>query len=142
MNINDMEMNNMNDCIFCKIINNELPSKTVYEDTEIKIIMNINPISNGHLLILPKKHYENILDITEETLMHSMKILREKIYPILKENLKCEGFTICENNFLGQDIKHFHIHVIPRYQNDQIDFNYNKNQLKDLEEIFKNLQNK
>ena len=104
--------------------------------------MNINPISNGHLLILPKKHYENILDITEETLMHSMKILREKIYPLLKENLKCEGFTICENNFLGQDIKHFHIHVIPRYQNDQIDFNYNKNQLKDLEEIFKNLQNK
>ena len=56
--------------------------------------------------------------------------------------LKCEGFTICENNFLGQDIRHFHIHVIPRYQNDKIDFNYNKEQLKDLDNIFKVLQDK
>lgn len=60
MNIKDMEMNKMKDCIFCKIINNELPSKTVYEDSKVKVIMNINPISNGHLLILPKKHYENV----------------------------------------------------------------------------------
>ena len=55
-----------NDCLFCKIINNELPSSTVYEDNLIKIIMNINPNTNGHLLILPKKHYVNILDIDEE----------------------------------------------------------------------------
>ena len=50
-------------CIFCKIINGELPSKTVYEDKLIKVIMNINPVSNGHLLVLPKKHYENLFDI-------------------------------------------------------------------------------
>ena len=125
MNIENMEMNKMNDCIFCKIIKGELPSKTVYEDDTIKVIMNINPITDGHLLILPKEHYENILDIQEEIIAHSIKILREKLYPLLKEKLNCEGFTICENNLLGQDIKHFHIHVIPRYQNDKVDFNYN-----------------
>ena len=74
--------------------------------------------------------------------MHAMKVLRENVYPILKEKLNCDGFTIGENNFLGQDIKHFHIHVIPRYQNDKIGFHYNKEQLKDLDEIFKVLQDK
>ncbi len=142
MNIDDMEMNDMKDCIFCKIIKNELPSKTVYEDDIIKVIMNINPFTNGHLLILPKEHFENILDIKEEIIAHSIKILREKLYPMLKEKLDCKGFTICENNFLGQDIPHFHIHVIPRYEEDKLDFNYNKNILTDIEEVFKKLENK
>lgn len=142
MSIDDMEMNDMKDCIFCKIIKNELPSKTVYEDDIIKVIMNINPFTNGHLLILPKEHFENILDIKEEIIAHSIKILREKLYPMLKEKLDCKGFTICENNFLGQDIPHFHIHVIPRYEEDKLDFNYNKNILTDIEEVFKKLENK
>lgn len=142
MNIDDMEMNDMKDCIFCKIIKNELPSKTVYEDDIIKVIMNINPFTNGHLLILPKEHFENILDIKEDIIAHSIKILREKLYPMLKEKLDCKGFTICENNFLGQDIPHFHIHVIPRYEEDKLDFNYNKNILTDIEEVFKKLENK
>ena len=132
----------MNDCIFCKIIKGELPSKSVYEDNIIKVIMNINPITDGHLLILPKKHYENILDIQEEIIAHSIKVLREKLYHLLKEKLNCEGFTICENNFLGQDIKHFHIHVIPRYQNDHVDFNYNEKTLSNIDEIFMKLENK
>ena len=61
---------------------------------------------------------------------------------MLKEKLDCKGFTICENNFLGQDIPHFHIHVIPRYEEDKLDFNYNKNILTDIEEVFKKLENK
>ena len=56
----------MNDCLFCKIIKKELPSKTIYEDQLIQVIMNINPLTNGHLLVLPKKHFTNILDIDEE----------------------------------------------------------------------------
>ena len=75
----------MNDCIFCKIMNGELPSKTIYEDELIKVIMNINPTSNGHLLVLPKEHYVNILDIKEEVITHSFKIIRDKLYPLLKE---------------------------------------------------------
>ena len=126
----------MNDCIFCKIINNELPSKTIYEDDLIKIIMNINPTTNGHLLVLPKKHFVNIMDLDNEIVTHSFKIIREKIYPLLKEKLHCKGLTISENNELGQEIKHFHIHLTPRYENDLVDYNYNKDMLEDLDTVF------
>lgn len=129
----------MKDCIFCKIINKELPTRTIYEDEDIQVIMNTNPITDGHLLILPKKHYENIFDIKEEIIAHSIKALREKIYPLIKEKLNCEGLTICENNFLGQEIKHFHIHVIPRYKNDNVDFSYNKDKITDLDKVFQQL---
>jgi histidine triad (HIT) family protein len=132
----------MNDCIFCKIIKNELPSKTIYEDDLIKVIMNINPTTNGHLLVLPKTHYENILDINEDVVMHSFKVIREKLYPLLKEKLNCKGLTISENNFLGQEIKHFHIHLTPRYENDLVDFNYNKELLNDIDEIYSKLTSK
>lgn len=129
----------MKDCIFCKIINKELPTRTIYEDEDIQVIMNTNPITDGHLLILPKKHYENIFDIKEEIIAHSIKVLREKLYPLIKEKLNCEGITICENNFLGQEIKHFHIHVIPRYKNDNVDFSYNKDKITDLDKVFQQL---
>ena len=129
----------MKDCLFCKIINETLPSSTVYEDDLIKIIMNINPNTNGHLLIIPKKHYVNIMDIDEEIITHSLKITREKIYPLLKEKLNCEGLTIAENNELGQEIRHFHIHLIPRYQNDGADISYKKENLDDIGEIFEKL---
>ena len=132
----------MNDCIFCKIIKNELPSKTIYEDDLIKVIMNINPTTNGHLLVLPKTHYENILDINEDVVMHSFKVIREKLYPLLKEKLNCQGLTISENNFLGQEIKHFHIHLTTRYENDLVDFNYNKELLNDIDEIYSKLTSK
>ena len=132
----------MNDCIFCKIIKNELPSKTIYEDDLIKVIMNINPTTNGHLLVLPKTHCENILDINEDVVMHSFKVIREKLYPLLKEKLNCKGLTISENNFLGQEIKHFHIHLTPRYENDLVDFNYNKELLNDIDEIYSKLTSK
>ena len=125
----------MEDCIFCKIIKGELPSKTIYEDELIKIIMNINPTTNGHLLVLPKEHMVNIMDTTDEVIMHSIKVIRE-LYPTLKEKLNCKGLTISQNNELGQEIKHFHIHLTPRYDNDLVDFNYNKDIIKDLDEVF------
>ena len=129
----------MNDCIFCKIINNELPSKTVYEDDLIKVIMNINPSSNGHLLVLPKQHYVNIFDIDEKIVNHSFKIIRDKLYPLLEEKLECKGVTLSENNLLGQEIPHFHIHVTPRYENDLVDYKYNEDMLKDIDEIYAKL---
>ena len=129
----------MNDCIFCKIIKGEIPSKTIYEDDIIQIIMNINPNTNGHLLVIPKEHMENIFDTTNEVITHSINIIREKIYPMLKEKLNCEGLTLAQNNELGQEIKHYHIHLIPRYKDDNADFQYNKDQLKDLDEIYDKL---
>ena len=129
----------MNDCIFCKIINGELPSKTVYEDDLIKVIMNINPSSNGHLLVLPKEHYVNILDVPEEIVNHSFKVIRDNLYPMLKEKLDCLGLTIAENNELGQEIRHFHIHLTPRYENDNVDFSCNKDMLDDIDIVFEKL---
>ena len=130
----------MKECIFCKIIKGELPSKTIYEDNEIKIIMNINPSTNGHLLVLPKKHYENLMDTPNEIITHSLDIVREKIYPLLKEKLKAEGLTLAQNNELGQEIKHYHIHLTPRYPDDGADFSYDTSKLSNLEEIFNKLK--
>ena len=130
----------MKDCIFCKIIKGDIPSKTIYEDDIIQVIMNINPNTNGHLLVIPKKHMENIFDTKEEVITHSIKIVKEKIYPLLKKKLKCEGLTLAQNNELGQEIKHYHIHLIPRYENDNADFQYNKDLLEDLDEVYKKLK--
>ena len=129
----------MEDCIFCKIIKGEIPSRKIYEDETIEIIMNINPNTNGHLLVLPKKHMVNLFDTSNEFISHCLDVVRENIYPMLKEKLNCEGLTLAQNNELGQEIKHYHIHLIPRYTDDNADFQYNKDQLKDLDEIFNKL---
>ena len=65
----------MNDCIFCKIIKNEIPSSTIYEDELIKVFLDVNPTANGHMLIIPKKHHTNILDMDNELISHSIKII-------------------------------------------------------------------
>ena len=132
----------MKDCIFCKIINKELPGKFIYEDDLIAIIMNINPATNGHLLVLPKKHSENLMDTDNEVITHALDIIRNNLYPLLKEKLNCKGLTISQNNELGQEIKHYHIHLTPRYDNDLLEFNYNKDSLLPLDEVYDILNNK
>lgn len=129
----------MKDCLFCKIVEGSIPSRTVYEDDLIKVIMNINPATNGHLLVIPKEHMENIIDTKEDIIMHSIKIIKEKLYPQLKEKLNCEGLTLAQNNGLGQEIKHYHIHLIPRYPNDNADFQYD-NEKDDLDVVFNKLK--
>lgn len=100
--------------IFCKIINNEIPSFTIYEDDVVKVILDINPNHNGHSLIIPKKHCVDFFDIDENTLSHIFKVAKD-ISLLLKEKLNYDGITFTENNGLGQDVKHFHLHLIPRY---------------------------
>ena len=129
----------MKDCIFCKIINNEIPSSTVYEDDLIKVFLDINPTTNGHMLIIPKKHHVNVMDIDEDVVSHALKVIREKLYPMLKENLGCDGLTIVQNNEYGQEVKHYHIHLIPRYQDDLVSDSYNKEMLIPVEEVFARL---
>ena len=124
----------MTDCLFCKIVEGQIPSKTVYEDDLIKVIMNINPNTNGHLLIIPKKHYTNIMDIDEKIVTHSLEVTRNTLYPLLKERLNCEGLTIAENNFLGQEI--------PRYKDDNADFVYDETKISKVEDVFAKLENK
>lgn len=129
----------MENCIFCKIIDDKIPSKTVYEDNLIKIIMNINPNTNGHLLVLPKTHVENLFDTSNDIISHSLDIVRNNIYPLLKEKLNCKGLTLAQNNEYGQEIKHYHLHLIPRYENDNAEFTYDKDNLDTVENIFDKL---
>lgn len=129
----------MKDCLFCKIINNEIPSSTIYEDDLIKVFLDINPTTNGHMLIIPKKHHVNVMDIDEDIVSHALKVIREKLYPMLKKNLGCDGLTIVQNNEYGQEVKHYHIHLIPRYQDDLVSDSYNKEMLIPVEEVFARL---
>lgn len=131
----------MKDCIFCKIVNNEIKSHTIYEDELIKVFLDANPETNGHMLIIPKKHYQNILDLDEKIIPHAVKIIKEKLYPLMKEKLHCDGMTIAQNNEYGQEVKHFHIHVVPRYENDQDYHSYNKDILISIEDIYSKLTN-
>lgn len=107
------------DCIFCKIINGEIPSYTVYEDEIVKVFLDVNPVNNGHSLIVPKKHYTNVIDTDLDVLTHIQEVVK-KLYSLYEERLGCDGITLCQNNDYGQDIKHYHLHMIPRYENDGI----------------------
>ena len=128
----------MEDCLFCKIIKGEIPSKTIHEDEIVKVMMDINPISDGHILVIPKNHNTDLLDLDDDTLLHIKRIITEILIPKLKEKLNCDGITICQNNGLGQEIKHFHVHLIPRYENDNIKMT-NKENIEDIEEIYNKL---
>ena len=130
----------MENCIFCKIINNELPSYTVYEDSLVKVFLDINPSTNGDLLLIPKRHIVTVDEVDNDLMLHFLKIEKE-IYNLLKDKLNCEGLTIIQNNGYGQEVKHFHIHLTPRYTGDLVEHLYNKDKLNDVKEIFEILTN-
>ena len=122
------------DCLFCKIISGEIPSEVIYEDEIVKVFLDINPNTNGDSLIVPKKHFKDFREVDDETLIHMHNVIK-KLYPIYVEKLKCQGLTLCHNTDYGQEIKHFHIHFIPRYENDEIKYLSNKEILLDTKEI-------
>ncbi len=127
------------ECLFCKIINGEIPSEKIYEDDKVMVFLDINPTTNGDSLIVPKEHYKDFLNVPEDILVHINNVIK-KLYPIYQEKLKCEGLTICHNTDYGQEIKHFHIHFIPRYKIDEVKHLSNKDILLDLKEIQKKLK--
>lgn len=106
-----------NECIFCRIIAGEIPSNTIYEDDEFKVILDANPATKGHALILPKEHYANLYEIEEETAGRVMK-LAKRLAAHMTEVLACDGFNLLQNNHkaAGQTVFHFHMHLIPRYK--------------------------
>ncbi len=107
----------MENCTFCKIVNNELPSYKIYEDEIVIVFLSIDPISNGHTLIVPKEHYLDINDIPLEILNYINKISKE-IYNLLKDKLNFNGLQFIQNNGTLQEIKHYHLHLIPKYNDD------------------------
>lgn len=106
------------ECIFCKIAAGEIPSNTIYEDDEFKVILDLAPAAKGHALILPKEHYADIYEIDEEVAGKAMK-LAKKLATHMTDVLGCDGFNILQNNHevAGQTVFHFHMHLIPRYKN-------------------------
>ena len=107
------------DCIFCKIIEGEIPSYTIYEDDIVKCFLDVNPNANGHTLIVPKKHYTDIQDIDIDTLKHINKV-SQVLYQILYEKLNFLGLRVVQNNGIYQDIKHYHMHLIPAYKDKEL----------------------
>lgn len=109
----------MNDCIFCKIANGEIPSRTVYEDEDFRAILDLGPATKGHTLILPKKHAKDLFELPQDTANKVIPIA-QKVALILTNKLDCPGINLVQNNgeVAGQTVKHFHLHVIPRYEND------------------------
>ena len=105
-------------CIFCKISQGIIPSYTVYEDETIKCFLDVNPDSNGHLLIIPKEHFLGLKEIDDNVLMHIMKSAR-KMEELLKDKLNIDGLTLVQNNGDIQEVKHFHLHLKPYYKNKQ-----------------------
>ena len=126
------------DCLFCKIIEGIIPSEVIYEDDIVKVFLDINPTTNGDSLIVPKKHFKDFREVPNDLLNHMNDVIK-KLYPIYQEKLHCEGLTICHNTDYGQEIKHFHIHFIPRYKNDEVKHLSNKEMLLNLDEIKKML---
>lgn len=112
-----------NNCIFCKIIAGEIPSSTVYEDNDFKVIMDIFPAAKGHMIIFPKNHAENLFELEEELASKAL-LVAKKVAAAVKEELGCDGVNLLQNNgeAAGQTVLHFHIHVIPRFKEDQIRF--------------------
>lgn len=126
------------DCIFCKIIDGNIPSEKVYEDDLFIAILDINPVNKGHLLVLPKKHSENIFDFDEPEISNIMKVIK-KLSKALMDALNAEGVNIIQNNCkaAGQIIFHSHFHIIPRYSGDGIKIGmihgkYNEGEIKEF----------
>ncbi|MBF1006472.1 MAG: HIT family protein [Lachnospiraceae bacterium] len=106
-------------CIFCKLANGDIPTATVYEDEYLRAIMDAAPANKGHIIILPKSHAANIYELEDEYVSRAF-VLAKKLAVALKKLTGCDGVNILQNNgeAAGQTVFHFHVHVIPRFKND------------------------
>lgn len=130
-------------CIFCKIAAGEIPSATLYEDDDFRVILDVSPASKGHALILPKEHYRNLYEL-DDGLASKALVLAKKMIVRLKDVLECDGYNIVQNNeeAAGQTVFHFHMHMIPRYQGDKVGIGWHMGELKekDKEEILNSVK--
>ena len=106
-------------CIFCKIANGEIPSTTLYEDEDFRVILDLGPATRGHALLLPKNHFANLFELDDVTAQKAI-LVAKKMAGKMKDALGADGFNLVQNNgeAAGQTVFHFHMHLIPRYEND------------------------
>ena len=117
-------------CIFCEIAKKNIPGNFIYEDDKVMAIMDINPICDGHAMIIPKDHYATLFDIPSELLGHMYKVA-EKLTPVLMKATDEDGMTFSINYGSKQEIKHLHLHLLP---------NFSKPAEKTIEEVFNNIK--
>ncbi len=112
-------------CIFCKIAAGEIPSATIYEDNDFRVILDIEPASKGHALILPKEHYANLYELSDEVAAKALQVAK-KVITKMTDILGCDGYNVVQNNGVaaGQTVFHFHIHLIPRYKEDDVNITW------------------
>ena len=126
------------DCIFCKIAKGEIHTATFYEDSHFTVILDVNPATKGHCLIIPKEHFDNIYDLDGET-AGKLFALATCIARAMRDALKCDGLNLVQNNgeIAGQTVNHFHLHLIPRYEGDGLNLNWPQQEIsaEQLEEI-------
>lgn len=122
------------DCIFCKIANGEIPSATLYEDDLFRVILDLNPASKGHALVLPKDHYADVFEMPEDLLQKAI-VVAKNVGARLCAGLHADGFNIVQNNgeTAGQTVFHFHIHLIPRYNGDTVNVSWKPGTLTDAD---------
>ena len=113
-------------CVFCEIAKKNIPSKCIYEDDLVMAIMDINPICDGHVLVIPKNHYDTVFDTPKDVLSHMFSVA-EKITPRLMNGLKEKGLTLSINYGCKQEIKHLHLHMMP---------DFNKKPSKSIDEVY------
>lgn len=108
------------DCIFCKLANGEIPTNSIYEDDDFKVILDASPATKGHALILPKEHYDNIYEVDDSVAAKIMP-LAKKLATHMTKKLGCDGFNILQNNgeAAGQTVFHLHVHLLPRYKDEK-----------------------
>ncbi|HPN39375.1 MAG TPA: HIT family protein [Melioribacteraceae bacterium] len=133
----------MENCIFCKIANGEIPCNKVYEDENVISFMDINPINKGHLLVIPKKHFQEVKDYDDEIggkLFNVAVKIEKAIRKVEGIKLEATSFVIANGKAAGQEVFHSHLHIIPRYENDNMTTKINRTEKSSAEEL-KNLAN-
>ncbi len=121
-------------CIFCKIASGEIPSATLYEDEDFRVILDVNPASKGHALILSKEHYKDLYELPDDLASKALVLARDMIVK-LTGVLGCDGYNIVQNNgeCAGQTVFHFHMHLIPRRDGDQVGLGWKPGELADAD---------
>lgn len=134
----------MENCIFCKIAEKEIPGKIVYEDDICLAFLDLSQTTNGHTLVIPKKHCQNILEIDDNDLTHII-LVTKKLANKIMDKLNAKGVNILTNanEVAGQTVMHFHLHIIPRYDdNDKIEINFtDRGNEVNLDEILNKINN-
>ncbi len=127
-------------CIFCDIVEGKIPTNKVYEDDVCLAFLDLAQMTKGHTLVIPKQHYKNILDIDEETLQHLI-VVTQKLAKQITTNLNADGVNIYHNGneVAGQEVDHFHFHIIPRYQKDELKVIHQDHEDYDLSSILKEI---